>query len=145
MKKYFILLSICIIALKSFSQNDSAFAIQYIKAARAKSNEAIAKKDINAVAKFWLPDYVEISSDGSLIAGKQPVADDWVKMFKNDPSIVFERQFNSIEFTRNYTVAVEKGILTYTSPYNYKGYYTAIWRKIDGIWMTQMENFVSIL
>ncbi len=109
MKKYFILLPICLIVLKSFSQNDSAAPAQYIKAARAKSNEAIAKKDVTAVAKFWLPDYVEISSDGSLIAGRQPVIDDWIKMFKNDPSIVFERQFHSIEFTRNNTVAVEKG------------------------------------
>jgi ketosteroid isomerase-like protein len=117
---------------------------QYMRTARLASNEAIAKKDISTVAKYWKDDFVEISSDGSLISGKDAVVADWKKMFENDPTVRFERQFQKIEFTRGGTVAVEKGILIYTSPYNYKGYYTALWRKIDGVWVTQMENFVSV-
>jgi uncharacterized protein (TIGR02246 family) len=127
------------------AQKDTAAAEQYIRAARTESNTAIAKKDIAAVAKYWRDDYVEISSDGSLISGKEAVMADWKKMFENDPSIRFERQFSRVEFARGGTVAMEKGILIYTAPYNYKGYYTALWRKIDGVWVTQMENFVSIL
>jgi ketosteroid isomerase-like protein len=127
------------------AQKDSTADGQYIRAARAASNAAIAKKNITAVAKYWKDDFVEISSDGSLISGKEAVVADWQKMFENDPSIRFERQFNKIEFARGGTVAIEKGILIYTSPYNYKGYYTALWRKIDGVWVTQMENFVSVL
>ena len=127
---------------QAFSQN--AADEQYIRAVRTASNEAIAKKDIASVAKYWKDDYVEISSDGSLISGKEAVIADWEKMFKNDPSIRFERQFGTIEFARGGTVAIEKGILIYTSPYNYKGYYTALWCKVDGVWVSQMENFVSI-
>lgn len=127
------------------AQKDTATAEQYIRAARISSNAAIAKKDIAAVAKYWADNYVEISSDGSLISGKVAVVADWKKMFEGDPSIRFERQFGTIEFARGGTVAIEKGILIYTSPYNYKGYYTALWRKIEGVWVTQMENFVSIL
>ena len=70
---------------------------------------------------------------------------DWKKMFENDSSIRFERQFDTIVFAGGENVAIEKGILIYTSPYNYKGYYIALWRKVDGVWVTQMENFVSIL
>jgi len=139
-----------IILMLSFSMNmvhaqkDTTAAEQYIRSARTASNKAIAIKDIATVAKYWKDDYVEISSDGSLICGKEAVTADWKKMFEGDPSIRFERQFQKIEFARGGTVAIEKGILIYTAPYNYKGYYTALWRKIDGMWITQMENFVSV-
>ena len=145
MKELSILLALICILNVSFAQKDTAAAEQYIRAARTESNAAIAKIDIAAVSKYWMNDYVEISSDGSLISGKEKVIADWTKMFENDPSIRFERQCQKIEFARAGTVAMEKGILIYTSPNNYKGYYTALWRKINGVWVTQMENFVSIL
>ncbi len=147
MKKYIILLGLIANIQLIFAQTDTATtaAEKYIRAARIASNAAIAKKDVDGVAKFWKEDYVEISSDGSLISRKEAVVADWKKMFVNDPSIRFERQFGTIEFARGGTVAMEKGILIYTSPYKYKGYYTALWRKVNGVWVTQMENFVSVL
>lgn len=145
MKQFTLLLLLSCCLNMANAQNDTAAAEQYIRAARIASSKAIAKKDIAGVAKFWKDDYVEISGDGSLISGKETVMADWKKMFENDPSIRFERQFNKIEFASGGTVAMEKGILIYTSPYKYKGYYTALWRKVDGVWLTQMENFVSIL
>lgn len=145
MKKYPILICLVCFFSTSFAQKDTATAEKNIRAARTASNKSIAIKDIAGVAKYWKDDYVEISSDGSLISGREAVVADWKKMFESDPSIRFERQFQQIEFARGGTVAIEKGILIYTSPYNYKGYYTALWRKIDGVWVTQMENFVSIL
>lgn len=126
-----------------FAQKNTAADEQYIRNARAASNAAIVKKDIAGVAKYWMNDYVEISSDGSLISGKDAVMADWKKMFINDSSITFERELQEISFARNGTVALEKGILKYPS-YNYKGLYTALWRKVDGVWVTQMENFVSL-
>ena len=145
MKKHLIFLSLICILNNSFAQDDAAVAEQYIRAARTASNAAIAQKDIAAVAKYWAPDFVEIVSDGSLLAGKVIVLADWENMFAKNSSIRFERQFGTLEFGRKNEVAVEKGILIYTSPYNYKGYYTALWRKENGVWVTQMENFVSIL
>lgn len=129
---------------KAVAQKDTTADLQYIRNARTASNEAIARKDIIGVSKFWADDYVEISSDGSLISGKEAVMADWKKMFENNPSMLFERQFGKIEFTYGDKVAIEKGLLIYTLPYKYKGYYTALWRKIDGVWVTQMENFVSL-
>lgn len=114
----------------------------YIRTARTASNEAIAKKDIAAVAKYWMNNYVEISSDGSTIAGKNTVMADWKKMFADEPNVKFERVFGQITF--NGSVALEKGLLKYPDR-NYIGYYTAIWRKTDGVWMTQLENFVPLL
>ncbi len=147
MKTCSILLGLIFSMQLLFAQQDTATAAaeKYIRAARIESNTAIAKKDIAGVAKFWAPDFVEIVSDGSLLAGKEIVWADWKNMFAKDSSIRFERQFGNIEFGRKNEVAVEKGILIYTSPYNYKGYYTALWRKVNGVWVTQMENFVSVL
>lgn len=145
MKKCSVFILLICFFSASFAQKNTAAAEQYIRTARTESNAAIAKQDIAAVAKFWKDDYVEISSDGSLISGKEAVVADWTKMFEKYPSIRFERQFQQIEFDRTGTVVIEKGILVYTSPNNYKGYYTALWRKVDGVWVTQMENFVSLL
>ena len=128
----------------AYALTDTAAAVQYIRAARSASNEAIAKKDIAGVAKYWMHDFVEIIGDGSLLCGKELVMADWKIMFETSPSTRFERQFGTLEFGRKNEVALEKGILVYTAPFIYKGYYTALWRKVNGVWMTQMENFVSI-
>ena len=67
MKKLSIFAVLICVLNASFAQKDTAAAEQYIRAARTESNTAIAKKDIAGVAKFWKDDYVEISSDGSLV------------------------------------------------------------------------------
>jgi ketosteroid isomerase-like protein len=144
MKKTLFLLLMSFCLTMANAQNNFAAAEQYIRAARTASNEAIAKMDVATVAKYWKDDYVEISSDGSLISGKDAVVADWKKMFEKYPSIRFERQFQKIEFDPTGSVLIEKGMLVYTSPNNYKGYYTALWRKVNGVWVTQMENFVSL-
>ena len=144
MKQFIFILVTGLVSCTVFAQQDTTAAVQYIRAARLASNAAIAKMDVESVARFWKEDYVEISSDGSLIAGKKAVVADWKNMFANDPSIRFERQLQQIEFTRGGTVATEKGILVYTAPYQYRGYYTALWRKTGDVWLTQMENFVSV-
>ena len=143
MKQYAMLLLLVCSINTVFAQKNTAADEQYIRDARTASNTAITKKNIAGVAKYWMNDYVEISSDGSLISGKDAVMADWKKMFANDPSITFERELEEISFAKNGTVALEKGILKYPS-YNYKGLYTALWHKIDGVWVTQMENFVSL-
>ena len=143
MKKLSMLLLLVCILKTTVAQKDTE-AEKYIRAARAASNEAIFKKDVAGVAKYWKADYVEISSDGSLISGKEDVVADWTKMFEKYPTVRFERKLAKIEFASGGNVIVETGMLTYSSPNNYKGYYTALWRKVDGVWVTQMENFVSI-
>lgn len=143
MKQYALLLLLVCSLHNVFAQKNTAADEQSIRDARTASNAAIAKQDIAGVAKYWMNDYVEISSDGSLISGRQAVISDWEKMYKSDPKITFERQLQEISFNKKGDLALEKGILKYPS-YNYEGLYTALWRKVDGVWVTQMENFVSL-
>ncbi|NNV53981.1 YybH family protein [Limnovirga soli] len=143
MKHYAMLLLLVCSINTVFAQKNTKVDEQAIRDARNASNASIAKQDIAGVAKYWMNDYVEISSDGSLISGRQAVISDWEKMYKTDPKISFERQTQQISFNASGNLALEKGILKYPS-YHYEGLYTAIWRKVDGVWLTQMENFVSL-
>lgn len=143
MKQYALLIMLVCSINSVSAQKNTAADEQSIRDARTASNVAIAKQDIAGVAKYWMNDYVEISSDGSLISGRQAVISYWEKMYKAEPKITFERQLQEISFNKKGDLALEKGILKYPS-YNYEGLYTALWCKSDGIWVTQMENFVSL-
>lgn len=143
MKQYAMLLLLVCSINTVFAQKNTTADEQTIRDARAASNASIAKQDLAGVAKYWMNDYVEISSDGSVISGKNNVMADWEKMYKSDPKISFERQTQQISFNASGNLAFEKGILKYPS-YHYEGLYTALWHKVDGVWLTQMENFVSL-
>jgi len=114
----------------------------YIREARAASNAAIAKHDAEAVARFWMKDIVVISGEGGQYSGKARLLSTFKKMFGNSPSI-FERLPSEV-------IIAESGILAWeTGTWNYKneslhGNYSAMWRKINGTWLTQSELYVSL-
>ena len=130
--------------ITTYAQKSTEADEAYIRKARLSSNAAIGKKDVPGVSNYWMNNYVKISSDGSVISGKNNVSEDWKKMFKMDPTLSFERTLLQLSFSLDGKLAIEKGILKYLSR-KYEGFYTAIWRKVDGVWMTQMENFVPLL
>ena len=114
----------------------------YIREARAASNAAIAKHDAEAVARFWMKDIVVISGEGGQYSGKARLLSTFKEMFANSPS-VFERLPSEV-------IIAESGILAWeTGTWNYKneslhGNYSAMWRKINGTWLTQSELYVSL-
>ena len=60
MKQVTLLLLLSFSLNMAYAQNDTAAAEKYIRAARIESNAAIAKKDVDGVAKYWMHDFVEI-------------------------------------------------------------------------------------
>lgn len=119
-------------------ENDEAF----IRDARARSNKAIADQDAEGVAQFWMKDIVVISGEGGQYLGKNTLLKVFKKMFALSPS-VFERLPSEV-------IIAESGILAWeTGSWNYKterlrGNYSAMWRKVNGRWLTQAELFVSL-
>lgn len=114
----------------------------YIYQAREKSNAAIEKKDVKTVSSFWLADFVQIAGDGSHTKGKKKIVADWNNMFAHS-SPVFERLPDEIKIAANGKFAWEKGRWAYkTDPFY--GNYTAMWRKVEGRWMTKCELYVSL-
>jgi len=114
----------------------------YIREARAASNAAIARHDADGVARYWMKDIVVISGEGGQYAGKARLLSTFKKMFEASKS-VFERIPSEI-------VIAESGNLAWeTGKWNYKnerlhGNYSAMWRNINGTWLTQSELYVSL-
>lgn len=113
-----------------------------IREARLDSNACIANKDVAGVAKYWLPDFVQVAGDGSHTRGKQQIAADWKYMFSKS-SPLFERLPELIRISESGDLAWETGIWNYkTAPFY--GNYSAMWRKVAGKWLTQCELYVSL-
>ncbi|MCD0490206.1 DUF4440 domain-containing protein [Pedobacter sp. MC2016-14] len=125
-------------------ENDNLFKeeILRIEKARLDSNACILKKDVNGVAKYWTPDFVQVAGDGSYSKGKDRIAKDWKYMFTHS-SPVFERIPDEISIAESGDMAWEKGKWAYKTD-KYYGNYAAMWRKIKGQWLTQTELYVAM-
>lgn len=110
--------------------------------ARETSNAAIAKKDVKTISSFWADNFVQIAGDGSHARGKKKIVEDWQYMFAHG-SPVFERLPDEILISASGDNAWEKGRWSYkTDPFF--GNYSAMWRKVNGKWMTQCELYVTL-
>jgi len=113
-----------------------------IRAARQDSNMSIANGNVAGVASYWMDDIVVISGEGGQYAGKTNLLKIWKEMFKRDAP-KFERLATEIIVGESGDLAWETGIWHYTTQSS-RGKYAAMWRKINGVWKTQSELFVSL-
>ena len=113
-----------------------------IRASRQESNMAIANADAAGVAKYWMDDIVVISGEGGQYHGKAKLLKVWQEMFRKDPP-KFERLPLEVKIGDSGVLAWETGIWNYTTQSS-RGNYSAMWRKINGVWKTQSELFVSL-
>lgn len=116
--------------------------IRYIREARAASNAAIARHDADGVARYWMNDIVVISGEGGQYTGKNVLLKTFKKMFSNSASI-FERLPAEIIIAESGILAWETGTWHYFNE-KLRGNYSAMWRQVNGKWLTQSELFVSL-
>jgi ketosteroid isomerase-like protein len=108
-----------------------------IRLSRMDSNMAISNQDVAGVAKYWMEDIVVISGEGGQYSGKAKLLKVWKDMFsKKSPS--FERLPSSIVIGDSGILAWESGSWSYKTE-AFRGNYSAMWRKINGVWLTQSE------
>ena len=115
---------------------------EIIKQSRMSSNAAILKKDVEAVSKYWLPDFVQVAGDGSHTVGKAQIVADWKYMFAHT-SPIFQRLPLEVIISDSGDKAWEQGTWSYKEE-GYRGNYSAMWRKIKGKWLIQCELYVSL-
>jgi uncharacterized protein (TIGR02246 family) len=124
---------------------------QMIRAARDRSNAAIAKHDLDGIAAVWMEDLHVVSSTSAQTAGRTANRERMAAQFKNRPDTVYVRTPVTIEVYAPWNVAAERGEWTgkwtgkWTEPdgaLEIGGTYQAQWRKIDGRWLIQGELFV---
>jgi ketosteroid isomerase-like protein len=110
---------------------------------RKLSNMAILKKDTAGAARFWMDDILVVSGEGTSYTGKKLLESVWVKMFAVRQPPVFERLPAEVVIGESGILAWETGTWNYKNE-KFRGNYSAMWRKVDGHWLTQAELFVSL-
>lgn len=114
----------------------------YIREARAVSNAAIAKRDVEMAAQYWMKDIMVISGEGNQYSGRNTLIKTFKKMFESSAS-VFERLPSEIIVGHSGILAWETGSWEYLTE-RMHGNYSAMWRKANGRWLIQSELFVSL-
>ena len=117
-------------------------AIEIIRQSRENSNTAIREHNVSGVAKYWLDDMIVISGEGGQYVGKKILVSVFTEMFSADPP-VFERIPAEIIIGDSGILAWETGTWNYKTE-KFRGNYSAMWRKVNGLWLTQSELFVSL-
>jgi ketosteroid isomerase-like protein len=142
------LIKLSIIALVSISfalpPNQNNTDVAMIKTARAKSNAAIAKHDIDGIAKYWLPDFTQTIGRGITTVGKDSIIAGWKNLFKINKIVSYIRTPSEITIGDNGIMAWETGTWVAKNSYSKGGKYSAMWRKNNGEWKLQAELFVSL-
>ena len=120
---------------------------ELIRAARGRSNQAIATHDLDGIASVWKDDVHVVSSTSAQTAGRGQNRQRMASQFTNRPDTVYVRRPATIDVYPPWDVASERGEWTvrWTEPdgaLEIGGTYLAQWRKVDGQWLIQAELFV---
>lgn len=116
-----------------------------IREARQASNEAIARRDVEGISRFWLDDFVIIRGSGSIEIGKALSTASWKKLVEETPQTYFERIPSEVIISKvNPDMAWESGVWKGFNTYSSGGRYSAMWKKKNGKWKLQAELFVAL-
>lgn len=120
-----------------------------IRAARARSNAAIAAHDTAALAAEWMADVHVVTSTSAQLAGAAVNAARMADQFARRPDTRYVRTPTSIRVWEAWDVASERGTWTGSwtdpdGPVRIAGEYQAQWRRRDGRWRIQAEVFVPL-
>jgi uncharacterized protein (TIGR02246 family) len=120
---------------------------EMIRAARARSNAAIAAHDPAAIARVWMEDVHVVSSTSTQTAGRAANQQRMAQQFSNRPDTIYVRRPTAIDVYAPWAVASERGEWagTWTEPdgtFTIVGSYLVQWRKVDGQWLIQAELYV---
>lgn len=125
-------------------QSDEAL----IRAARAESNQAFARRDLAGASRHWLPEFTIITSRNERNVGRDSARVALGRTFASRANVVFVREPDRIEVNETWGHAAESGRWTgrWSDSYGSTrvgGSYFAKWRKVNDRWMLLAEVFVQ--
>ena len=129
---------------QALCQNKHNNDIMAIRANRTASNNAIAKHDVNGIAKYWLDDFVQVIGRGVYQTGKDSIMASWRALFNSNAEVSYIRSPKEIVISNSDTMAWEQGQWVGIHSYSKGGNYAAMWIKRMGKWMLKAELFVSL-
>jgi ketosteroid isomerase-like protein len=120
-----------------------------IRQARLNSNQGIASKDTNTIARYWAEDYHLVSSRNSEVAGLAKNRHLFATELYSKKEVLYVRTTQQVAVFSNWNMAAENG--TWTGQWReadglvqLKGTYYAKWHKVDGDWKIRAEIFVPL-
>jgi ketosteroid isomerase-like protein len=119
-----------------------------IRAARVRSNRAIAESNLNTFADSLDKDFVAVVGDGTFV----PSRDVYVSLFKQDfadpaNALRYERITDTIDVSAAKPLAAEHGHWIGFTPNGsptHTGTYMAVWRRGPSGWKIRSEQFVTL-
>ena len=120
-----------------------------IKSARAASNRAIAGHDVGAIVAFLDDEYVITDSTGHIEFSRQSQTRIWAEHFAAFPDVVYVRTPSNVAVSEAFPHALERGtwVGSRTTDQGWTdkgGEYSAVWRKVGGVWKVRSEMFVAM-
>ena len=117
-----------------------------VRAARARSNAAIAARDTATLVALVSPSYHSVSSRNAHTTGRGGVSAQWRTQFATHGDVSYVRTPGSVRVFAPWQMAEENG--TWVGRWTesdgrvtIRGTYTAKWRRIDGAWLLEAEVF----
>ena len=125
---------------------DDAEEIQSI---RMKSNDAIARHDVDTLQSYLDDDFVITISTGAIERSRDEHGRSFAAHFDEYPDVVYVRTPSEITLSNAYPLAIEHGTwvgsrTTENGKLENGGQYTAAWRKTDGVWRIYSELYVGL-
>ncbi len=121
-----------------------------VRAARARHNEAIVKRDAAAIGRLLAPGYHIVTGRSDQSHGAASEQEKWKERFAADPTVSYRRTPREIRVNELWGLAEESGdwVGSYTtagSAAKASGVYSAKWqRTVDGRWLLQAEVFTTM-
>lgn len=130
-------------------QSKTVAEAEMIEAARAASNQAIARQDADAIVSFFDAEYVITTGAGVIESGRDAQVGSWREHFDQFPDVVYVRSPTEITLSEAGSRAIEIGAWGGTrtaeeGPQKKGGRYTAYWRNVEGNWKIRSELFVTL-
>ena len=126
------------------AQANKAVDDSMIRASRTKTNEFMASHDVAGMARYWHRDYMRISGNGEIFAGKDSSVAFWTRTFKRQPTIYYVRTTVEIVISEDGLSAFETGTWVGMNTKSKGGNYSATWSKQDDVWKLQNELYVTL-
>jgi uncharacterized protein (TIGR02246 family) len=121
--------------------------VAQIRAARERSNRALAMHDAKSFAASLGEDFVMVRGNGVFIPSRQAYIETIEADFRNPTAVRYERIADKIEISSVSAIAAEHGHWTATLPNGkraYSGTYLAMWKRGDSGWQIRSELFVLL-
>ncbi|MEO6332447.1 MAG: nuclear transport factor 2 family protein [Gemmatimonadaceae bacterium] len=124
-------------------------AISEIRALRARSNAAIAAKDVGGVVGIMVPDIIVVGGNGGAQLGRDSSEASFARQFADPNFLGYTRTPTRVELSDVRPLAAEAGEWMgqwreVDGIRQLRGTYLAMWRRTEGGWRLRSELFVTL-